>query len=169
MSSEKLSKFEHRLTKAMEARGMTYTNREAAIFYFENDDTNDRKDAYTLKDCLEDIFGIKSTVVEISKRDPSPAFTISDTLNLIVHRMAPARHTLPSLMIMGYVGHSAVENATGMVQFVGSDGLQKAQWRFIARQWFSEDMHWRILTLWLSWTAAILEQSAKDMTERHRF
>lgn len=110
----------------MDVLGMTYANREAAIFYYENDDTDAHRDAFTLKGCLEEISGIKSTVIKISKEDSCPVFTIRETLSNMYHRMAPARHDLPSLMIMGYVGHSALDNTSGTIKFVGGNGHQKA-------------------------------------------
>lgn len=118
---------------------MTCLNREAVIFYFENDDTDARKDAYMLKGCLEDVFGVMSTTIEISKKDTSPASTMRGVLNNMYNRMAPARHNLPSLMILGYVGHGAIDNATGMVKFLSADGRQNAQWKYISQQWFSDD------------------------------
>lgn len=139
MPTERLSKVEDRLSRAMRAQGMTYLNREAVIFYFENDDTDARKDAYVLKGCLEDVFGVMSTIIEISKKDTSPAFTMRDVLSKTYNRMAPARHNLPSLMILGYVGHGAIDSATGMVKFLSADGRQNAQWKYISQQWFSDD------------------------------
>lgn len=139
MPTERLSEVEDRLSRAITARGMAYVNREAAIFYFENDDTDAHRDADVLKSCLEDIWGIRSTVIEISQNDSSPAFTIRGALSNMYSRMAPARHGLPSLMIMGYVGHGTMDNASGMVKFVSADDRQNILWKYIAQQWFSDD------------------------------
>ena len=139
MPTERLLEVEDRLSRAITTRGMTYVNREAVIFYFENDDTHAHKDAYVLKSCLEDTFGIRSTIIQISKKDSSPAFTIRGALSNMYLRMAPVRHGLPSLMIMGYVGHGTMDNASGMVKFVSANGRQNALWSYIAQQWFSGD------------------------------
>lgn len=148
---------------------MTYVNREAVIFYFENDDTDARKDAYVLKGCLEDVFRVMSTTIEISKKDTSPAFTIRDVLNNMYHRMAPTRHNLPSLMILGYVGHGAIDNATGMVKFLSANGRQSAQWKCISQQWFSDDQSLENVDSLVSLIAVSLEQPVKNTREHLRY
>lgn len=125
---------EESLRKAVESRGTTYVNREALVFCYEDDDTHAYKDAYAQKACLEDTFGINTSLLQISKNDKFPALTIRQELNDVLKRLPP-----PSLLILGYAGHGAVDDATGMVKFLSANGRQNVQWKFIAQQWFSDD------------------------------
>lgn len=68
------------------------------------------------------------------ENDKFPALTIRQELNGVLKRLPP-----PSLLILGYAGHGAVDDATGMVKFSSANGRQNVQWKFIAQQWFSDD------------------------------
>ena len=67
MPSRRLADVEESLRKAVESRGTTYVNREALVFCYEDDDTHAYKDAYAQKACLEDTFGINTSLLRISK------------------------------------------------------------------------------------------------------
>ncbi|KAJ5098844.1 hypothetical protein N7532_005845 [Penicillium argentinense] len=120
------------------ARGTAYNSREAVIFYFENDNTGAKSDANSLVWCLEDVFGIHTTVIELKANDQMPGLTLASTVTDIVMKIKSPPKRLRSLLILAYAGHGELDPTTGFVKLIAGVGRQNIQWSYLHSSFFSD-------------------------------
>ena len=126
------------LERAVVARGATYGDVHAVITFFEDDDSAANLDANSLKYCLEDVFNITATVVQLRKDDCVPAFTLRTAIFKVLEGSF-GKSQLPTLLIIAYIGHAAIDHGTTFLKFTSASGKQNIQWKFIDAAFFSDD------------------------------
>ncbi|KAB8219974.1 hypothetical protein BDV33DRAFT_102292 [Aspergillus novoparasiticus] len=138
MLSRPLPDLEARLKEVVWSRGAPHYASRAVIFYFENDDTDSDRDAITLRNCLEDVFDIKTRIVPIEKSETWAAMKVqSIILDECTAIRSPYRQ-LRSLVIIAYIGHGVLDYGS-QLKFISADGKQNIRWKCIRDVFFNDN------------------------------
>lgn len=130
-SRHALPKLKEQLQAAVSARGAAYHNKHVVIFFFEDDDTDAEKDADTLNNCFQDVFGLHPLVVKLDQSDRTPSLTVTNAIVGTICKDPPSLHPLPTLLILAYVGHGVIDPGTRLLKLVSGRGRQSIQWKYL--------------------------------------